>query len=190
MRCVTADLWEADNAWHFRQLETKEHAHWLKALRVWRGLDDKNESLCVLLDELLLSWEQNHETQTLMLYIRGGTRLDCVARFVTGALDPTLCWVGPFVVAPHMRNQGLGSFYWNLTRVFIGKSHRAVERLAITPLDSSKRFWSKHCGFTPLPAERNSLGGIIKTLVDVPAASAFADAPLHGIEVWELNIRK
>lgn len=186
MRCVTADLYESDNAWHFRELATQEHAHWIKRLRVWRNLDSANEKLCVLLDDLLLSWEQNHETQTLLLFMRGGTRLDCIVKFVAGTLDPTLCWLGAMVVAPHVRRRGMGTFYWGLTRAFVKRTHPGVERIALTPLEESKRFWSNRCGFAALPAERNTLSGVIKTLQDPD--HPFSGASLLGIEVWETYV--
>lgn len=187
MRCVTADLHEADNSWHFRELDTKEHGHWLKRLRVWRQLDDHDRALCVVLDELIVTWEQNHELQTLVLYMRGGTRLDCVIKLVTGGtLDPSFCWLGAMVVAPNARGRGLGTYYWALTRALIKRSHPRVQRVALTPLEQSKRFWRERCGFKPLPEERNKLAGVIPTLGG--PNSPFADAPLLGVEVYELSL--
>jgi len=182
MRCVTANLYDADDTWRFHEIATQEHAHWIKRLRVWRQLDSKDEALCTVLDDLLVSWEQNHEMHTLLLFVRGGTRLDAVAKFVSGVLDPSFCWVGAFVVAPHMRNQGLGTFYWRLTRTFIVRTHKRVQRISLTPLEGSKGFWKRSCGFAPLAAD--TLGSVIKN------GGVFADAPLHGIEVWELDVSK
>lgn len=177
MHSVVVQFDAGVRGWRFQEVASADSAPFAGALKVWRTTapDKDDAQLCVVLDDLLLSWEQNHPMQTLVFFTRKGS-LEVVAKFVSGALDPTLCYVGAYVVAPTLRGNGYGTRYWSVFSAFLARSHAEVTRIALTPLERSKRFWKRH-GFAALGAQ--TLGGVIK------GESPFADAPLHGIEVWE-----
>lgn len=177
MRSVVVQFDAGVRGWRFQEVTHADSAPFAVALKAWRT-SENDEPLCVVLDDLLLSWEQNHPMQTILFFTRKGS-LEVVAKFVSGALDPTLCYLGAYVVAPTLRNRGLGTRCWSVFAAFVARSHPGVTRIALTPLERSKRFWKRH-GFAALQTQ--TLGSVIKgALGDGP----FAEAPLHGVEVWE-----
>lgn len=175
MRSVVVQFDAGVRGWRFHQVTHADSASFAVALKAWRT-SENDEPLCAVLDDLLLSWEQNHPMQTLVFFTRKGS-LEVVAKFVSGALDPTLCYLAAYVVAPALRGKGYGTRYWSVFAAFVARSHPRVTRIALNPLERSKRFWKRH-GFAALGAQ--TLGGVVKV-----AGSPFAEAPLHGIEVWD-----